>query len=277
MLVNSKKMLQDASNKGYALPSPDFFDTDSVKSYIKTAEKLNQPLILAFAQAHDDQLPLELAALIGKYYASIATVDICLHLDHGQDVNYIKKAIDLGFTSVMIDASKESFEKNVEITREIVDYAHKFNVTVEAEIGHVGSGVNYEKHENTDSIYTDVAEATKFVELTNVDSLAISIGTAHGVYKGIPEINFNQLIAIKNSVSVPLVLHGGSSSGFDNLQKCAENGISKINIFTDFLIGAMKNIDESEISDFLQLKNCAQIGMSQVLENYYNIFNLQNK
>ena len=113
-----------------------------------------------------------------------------LHLDHGTDPEFIFKAIELGFSSVMIDASQKEFEENIKITREIVDYAQKHNVSVEAELGHVGSEDLTEAYELSDSIYTEVKDVIEFVDRTNVDSLAISIGTAHGVYKGEPKINF---------------------------------------------------------------------------------------
>ena len=202
MLVNSKEMLLKASKEGYAVPATNFIDLDSARTFVTVAEKLNKPLMLPFAQAHKDLISLEEAALIGKYLANKASVPIVLHLDHGEDFDFIKQAIDLGFTSVMIDASKESLENNIEITKKVVDYAQPRNVTVEAELGHVGAGTNYENHETTDSIYTEVKDVQTFIENTNVDSLAISIGTAHGAYKGTPVLNFERLAEIKHGCSI---------------------------------------------------------------------------
>lgn len=272
MLVNSKEILSKAKQEGYAVPAPDFIDLDSARSYVQGAEAIGKPIILSFAQAHHNVISLEEAALIGKYVAQNASVPIVLHLDHGTDIDFIKKGIGLGFTSVMIDASMDTFEENIRKTKEVVDYAHKHNVTVEAEIGHVGSGDNYENHDHTDSIYTEVEEAKKFVEQTNVDSLAVSIGTAHGKYKGVPQINFERLEELKNAVHVPLVLHGGSGSGDDNLKRCAHNGISKINIFTDFLVGAMNEINEKKPTEYFDLKVCANDGMKKVLNHYFDVF-----
>lgn len=197
---------------------------------------------------------------------------VVLHLDHGEDVDFIKRAITLGFTSVMIDASQASFEENVKITKEVVAFAHQHNVTVEAELGHVGAGQNYENHGLTDSIYTEVEDVLAFIEQTNIDSLAISIGTAHGQYKGIPKLNFERLAEISEMTETPLVLHGGSSSGDDNLERCALNGISKINIFTDFLTGAFNKINENEPKDYLEVKVLANEGMTEVLEHYFKVF-----
>ena len=241
--------------------------------HVETAEKLNVPLILPLAEAHiGENITLEDAALVGKKYAAAAKVPVALHLDHGTDPEIIKKAVDLGFTSVMIDASMESFEENVRRTKEIIAYAHVRSAVVEAEIGHVGAGENYENHDESDSQYTTVEEARRFVEETGVDSLAISIGTAHGMYKGIPEINFDRLKEIAAAIDTPLVLHGGSSSGDENLKKCAVNGISKINIFSDLLAAAMKALEEAPPKTYLDVKELSKKGMQDCLEHYYSVF-----
>lgn len=273
MLVNSKEVLLEAKKGGYAVPAPDFIDLDSARAYCKTAEKLKKPVILSFAQAHSEVISLHEAALIGKFMAEEVSVPVVLHLDHGTDIAFIKEAIELGFTSVMIDASMMDFDTNVKMTKEVVEYAHARNVTVEAEIGHVGSGENYENHDNSDSIYTTKEEAKRFVELTDVDSLAVSIGTAHGIYKGgKPALSFDTLHEIRDEVSVPLVLHGGSGTGDDNLKRCAKEGISKINVFTDFLVSAMNQIDIDKPKDYLALKVSSNKGMMSTLEHYYGVF-----
>ena len=273
MLVNSKEVLLEAKKGGYAVPAPDFIDLDSARAYCKTAEKLKKPVILSFAQAHSEVISLHEAALIGKFMAEEVSVPVVLHLDHGTDIAFIKEVIELGFTSVMIDASMMDFDTNVKMTKEVVEYAHARNVTVEAEIGHVGSGENYENHDNSDSIYTTKEEAKRFVELTDVDSLAVSIGTAHGIYKGgKPALSFDTLHEIRDEVSVPLVLHGGSGTGDDNLKRCAKEGISKINVFTDFLVSAMNQIDIDKPKDYLALKVSSNKGMMNTLEHYYGVF-----
>lgn len=272
MIVNSKELLIQARKKGFAIPATNFIDLDSARTYVEVAEERGLPLILAYAQSHSNIISLEEAALIGKYLAEKAKVPIILHLDHGEDKEFIFKAIELGFTSVMIDASSEDFEDNIKLSKEVVQKAHQFDITVEAELGHVGSGTNYENHDIKDSIYTEVSDVIEFVERTNIDSLAVSIGTAHGHYTGTPQINFERLNEIKEVTNVPLVLHGGSSSGDENLRKCATNGISKINIFTDFLNGALKNISNNDINDYISLKEAANEGMRKVLHHYYDVF-----
>lgn len=271
MLVSTKEMLQRARREGYAVPAPNFFDFRSASAYLEVAEALNKPLILAFAQAHMDQLDLEDAAMIGRYLAKKASVPVALHLDHGTDETIIKQAIDLGFTSVMIDASQEKIEENIMKTKAIVAFARPREVAVEAELGHVGAGDNYEDHEHSDSIYTRASEVERFIEMTDVDSLAISIGTAHGIYKGKPKISFNTLHDIFSKTAIPLVLHGGSSSGEENLHRCATEGIAKINIFTDIVEGGMKAINNGRPTELFELENLRSRGMKAVLEEYYHL------
>lgn len=271
MLVSTKEMLQRARREGYAVPAPNFFDLRSASAYLEVAEALNKPLILAFAQAHMDQFDLEDAAMIGRYLAKKASVPVALHLDHGTDETIIKQAIDLGFTSVMIDASQEKIEENIMKTKAIVAFARPREVAVEAELGHVGAGDNYEDHEHSDSIYTKASEVERFIEMTDVDSLAISIGTAHGIYKGKPKISFNTLHDIFSKTAIPLVLHGGSSSGEENLHRCATEGIAKINIFTDIVEGGMKAINNGRPTELFELENLRSRGMKAVLEEYYHL------
>jgi len=273
MLVTSKELFKKAQEGKFAIPAPNFIDLESLRWHVETAERHNLPLILALAEAHiGENITLEDAALVGKKYAEEAKVPVVLHLDHGTTPEVIKKAIDLGFSSVMIDASQDTFEENVRKTKDIIDYAHPKGVVVEAEIGHVGAGENYENHETSDSQYTTVEEAKKFAEETGVDSLAISIGTAHGMYKGIPEINFDRLKEIAAAGDTPLVLHGGSSSGDENLNRCATNGITKINIFSDLLVAAKEEIDNNKPETYLDVKALSKQGMQKCLEHYYAVF-----
>ena len=272
MLVNSKVMFQKAQEGHYAVPSANVLDMESIKNHISLAEKLGLPLIVGIAESHlGDNISLEDAAVVGRKYAAEASVPVVLHLDHGESFETCKKAIDLGFTSVMIDASMKSFEENVETTRKVVEYAHARGVTVEAEIGHVAS--NFDEND-TETMYTTAAEAKAFAEQSGCDSLAISIGTAHGVYKAkaIPEISFDSLAAIRQATNVPLVLHGGSGSGDDNLSRCAKEGICKVNIYTDLYLAAMKSLGEADASDYFKVRSALQKGMNDCLEHYFKVF-----
>ena len=272
MLVNSKELFKKAQQGHYAIPSANVLDMESIKYHVGVAQELGLPLIVGGAEAHlGDNLTLEDAALVGKKYADAASVPVVLHLDHGMSVETCKKAIDLGFTSVMIDASMKSFEENVAITKEVVEYAKAKDVSVEAEIGHVAS--NFDEND-TDALYTTAEEAKKFCEESGCDSLAISIGTAHGVYKAkaIPEISFDRLAEIHAATDVPLVLHGGSGSGDDNLNRCAKEGISKVNIYTDLYLAAMASADESKAKDYLSLRAAIKAGIQSCLKHYYSVF-----
>lgn len=273
MLVNTKEMLSEANESNYAIPSPDFCNLNMVRSYIEVAEKLGKPTILAYSESMQSVLSMEDAYLIGKYYAQKASVPVALHIDHGKSIEFVKKAIDMGFTSVMIDASSDDFSENVRKTKEIVEYAHPHGISVEAEIGHVGAGVNYEEEKGDSSVYTEVEDLVKFVELTGIDSVAVSVGTAHGFYKGTPKINFERLVELKKAVKIPLVLHGGSSTGDDNLRKCAELGISKINIFTDLCVAGAEAILAENSNNYKQMMVVADEAMKNMLEHYYLVFN----
>ena len=276
MLISPERLLNIAKKEHFAIPSANFVDEISAKAHIEVAEEMNLPLILSFAQVHTKYQTLEEAANIGKYYAKKANVPVVLHLDHGEDIDFIKRAIALGFTSVMIDASNETLEENIRITKEVVDYAHEHDVWVEAEIGHVGTGVSVDALNEAKSVYTSVEEAIKLTKETNLDSLAVSIGTSHGSYKGIPVINFERLQELDKALEVPLVLHGGSSSGDENLARCAKEGIAKINIYTDFILNAYKNLQENEAKDYFAVKTLLKEGIKDILRRYYKVFSTQN-
>ena len=241
MLTRTKEILTAAKKNHYGVVAPDFWDLNSARDYVQTAQELDAPIILSFAQAHKHLISLEEAAAVGKLMAQNVKVPIALHLDHGEDFSYVKRAIELGFNSVMIDASMNPLAENVRLTKEAADFAHAHGVDIEAEIGHVG-GTTESPTEmaEVETIYTTVAEAVAFVEKTGVDSLAVSIGTSHGVYKNNkhPELNFKRLKEIASAVEVPLVLHGSSGTGDDNLQRAVREGISKVNVFTEFTLAA---------------------------------------
>ena len=277
MLVTTKEMFRKSREEGYAIVAPDFWDSNSCRSYVETAEELGVPVILSFAQAHQEMLSVEEAFAIAKYYGEKASVPVAIHLDHGLDVETVKKAVDLGYTSVMIDASAQPYEVNVARTKEVCDYAHAHGVVVEAELGHVGSGdvitsENQEALKDDHSIYTDVETAKRFVEETGVDSLAVSIGTSHGLYKGTPVIDFDRLHELRAEVPVPLVLHGGSGSGDENLERCATEGISKINVFTDFTVAAINATKDEDYVNWYKVIKDSNAAIKEKLAFYYRLF-----
>lgn len=270
MIGNMKLELNKAKANNYAIPAVNAISPLMIKKFVAVADALQAPIIVALAEAHLGYMGLKEAFHAYQYYAKQTNVPVMLHLDHGQIVEVVKQAIDVGFPSVMIDGSSHDFRTNVEMTREIVAYSKGKTVAVEGEIGHVGAGRNYETDQVTESIYTSVAEAVEFLQQTDVDSLAISIGTMHGQYLGTPSLNFDRLIDIKDAVDVPLVLHGGSSSGDDNLKRTIELGISKINIFTDIVTSINYQLDGS--TDYFKVLKQIDAGIELCLNHYFDLF-----
>lgn len=271
MLVNSNEMLQKAWKEGYAIPSPDFVDSNSVRAYAQVAQEFNAPLILSFAEVHLEQLSIEEAALLGKYYAEKTDAPVALHLDHGTKLETVEESIRCGFTSVMIDASSKPLEENIALTKEVCQLAHAHGVTVEAEIGHVGTEESNNPHAMSESVYTEVDSAKKLVEATGVDSLAVSIGTVHGTYKGEPHIGFERLAELNAALQIPLVLHGGSGSGDENLARCAQGGIAKVNLYTDFILAARDAVYGQHPNNWVELLNTGDEAMRKVLRHYYAV------
>lgn len=227
MIVTNKQLLSTAKRKGYAVPA---FNVDNLESVLGVLNALNstgKPLII-------QTIPRTLkyggiptyAALTRALYKGGA--DLSIHLDHGGDIQTVKACIDAGYTSVMIDGSMLDFDKNVSLTKQVVELARKSGVSVEAELGTIGG-----KEETEGQIkYTEVAEAVEFVKLTGVDSLAIGVGTAHGVYKGTPHIAVDRIKEIADKVDIPLVLHGASGLSDEVIRACIDAGINKINFAT---------------------------------------------
>ncbi len=273
MLVNTKELLLTAMAERTGLPAPDFFDLDSARSFVQVAEERKRPLILSYAQVFRDTLAPEEAALIGRFLADRASVPVALHFDHGTDEEAVARAIRLGFTSVMLDASMDPLAENIRRTRAVVEFAHRKGVTVEAEVGHVGTGESYGDCARSDSVYTEVADAVTFVEQTGVDSLAVSVGTAHGVYKNHrPELNFQRLRELRGAVSVPLVLHGSSGTGDENLRRCVAEGITKVNVFTEFLLSGMQAVESRQTGDYFALKAAVNARMKDALRHCFDVY-----
>lgn len=271
MLVTTKDMLAKAHEGGYAIPSPDFVDSNSVRAYAQVAGELHAPLILSFAEVHLEHLSVEEAALLGKFYAERIDAPIALHLDHGVTMPVIEEAIKRGFTSVMIDASKEELAFNIQRTKEVCELAHAHGVTVEAEIGHVGTEEEGNDHALADNVYTEVTAAKELVEATGVDSLAVSVGTKHGSYKGEPHINFERLAELNEALGIPLVLHGGSGTGDENLARCARSGVAKVNLYTEFIVAARDAVYDQHPDSWPKMLHTGDEAMKDVLRRYYRV------
>lgn len=244
MLVTMKEILENAKKGKYAVPAPNVDNEHNARAAISAAEEKKSPIILGVP--HHANPDIAYFGRILNDLAVRANVPVAIHLDHGRSFEQCVDGIRAQFTSIMVDRSLEPFETNVHDTKEIVKIAHAVNVTVEAELGHVGVGDQYEI--DGYSGLTVVDEAVDFVSKTGVDCLAVAIGTAHGVYKGKPEIRFELLKELAKKVPVPLVLHGGSGSGDDNLKKCAQLGICKVNLSNDLKRNAIEELTSQDLS-----------------------------
>ena len=242
-LVTTKEMFEKAYNGGYAIGAFNVNNMEIIQGITEAAAELKAPLILQVskgARAYANRTYL-------KKLVEAAVIEtglpIVLHLDHGDSFETCKSCIDGGFTSVMIDASSKPFEENIEITKSVVRACHAAGIPVEAELGKVG-GKEDDLDGGNGNGYTVPSEAAEFAERTGVDSLAVAIGTAHGVYKGTPKLDMERLSEIRKVVSVPLVLHGTSGVPDDAVRECVARGMCKVNYATDLRIAFSKGLKE---------------------------------
>ena len=250
MLVTMKEMLKDAKEKHYAIPAFDVSNYEMMKAVLETCEEEKSPALLMGLGVDLEGRNMNLLTSMIKECSKHFDIPVCFHLDHATDFNFIKKAIDAGFSSVMYDGSVLPFENNAEKTAEVVKYAHSKGVTVEAELGHVGNasvGSISETGTDTDpgESLTVPEEVTKFIELTDVDALAVAIGTSHGVYQKTPELRIDRLDEITAVCDRPLVLHGGSGTPDYQMKNAINHGITKINIYSDVLFALNQGLKNS--------------------------------
>ena len=243
MLVSGREILEDAHKNNYAVGAFNVNNMEIVQAIIEAAEETNSPVILQASQGGIKYAGVEYIAELGKIAARNATVPVAVHLDHGTDFEQVMLCIRHGFTSVMIDGSRFNLEDNIAITKKVIEVAHAVGVSVEAELGHIGDTKD-DAFNGSGAGFTDPEEAKRFVEETNVDYLAIAVGTAHGPYKGEPKIDFDRIKAIKELTSIPLVLHGSSGVPAGSIEKAVSLGINKINIDTDLRMAFSNAVKE---------------------------------
>ena len=243
MLVTMKEMLADAKKNHYAIPAFDVSNYEMMKAVLDVCEEERSPALLMGLGVDLAGKGLPLITSMVRAASDYYTVPVCFHLDHATDFESIKAAIEAGFSSVMFDGSVLPFEDNANKTAEITAFAHARGVTVEAELGHVGNAMvgnvnDSAKNEDPEDTLTLPDEVVKFVEMTDIDALAIAIGTAHGVYLKTPTLRIDRLDEITAVCDRPLVLHGGSGTPDDQMKMAIEHGITKINIYSD-VVGAL--------------------------------------
>ena len=264
MLVNLKEVFKYAEEHKCAIGAFNTPTLENLRAVLENAEELNVPVIIMHAEMHEKITPIKIIGPVMIELAKRAKVPVCVHVDHGEHIDYLKKAIDLGFTSVMYDGSLLPYEINVKNTKEIVEYAHKRNVTVEAEIGALAAREGGEKV-NGGAVYTEPSEAKMFVDDTGIDALACSFGTAHGVYKVKPKLDFERIKIIRKLINIPLVMHGGSGLPEEDYVHAIECGVEKINYCTYMMKAgyeALKaDVESNNYSVFHRVINNAYLAM----------------
>jgi len=262
MLANCKYWEEKASAERFAIPHFNVWNAEMLMGVIDAAEELRAPIIISFGTGFVGNTVFEDFCWMMESMAKKATVPVITHWDHGRSMEIVQNAYNHGMNSVMRDASAFDFEENIRLTKEVVDYFHPLGIPVEAELGHVGNETVYEEalaHYQ----YTDPTQAAEFVERTGCDSLAVAIGNQHGVYTSEPQLNFEVIEKVREAVNVPLVLHGASGIGDDDIRKAISLGIAKINIHTELCQAAMDAIRENVNEPFLAVERAVRAAVKK--------------
>ena len=280
MLVNLKEILEIGKKENIAIGMFNATGFDSLQAVIGAAEELNQPVIIAHAEVHNVYNDISIVGPAMIAAAKAAKVPVCVHLDHGTSMEMIYRALRIGFTSVMIDASALPYEENLALTKQVVEMAHAMGVSVEAELGRLitGEGGNGEdmKGKKAEDYYTDPAEAKAFCEATGVDALAIAFGTAHGFYTAEPKLDFDVVKNVAEATGLPLVMHGGSGVSEEGFRNSIKNGIRKINYYSYMSKAgymAAKEVIESDKTKFLHdVEYAAMKAMKEDVKKAIKVF-----
>lgn len=266
MLVTAKQLMLDAQKGGYAIGAFNVENMEMVQAVVSAAEELKSPVIIQTTSSTLKYASPEMFYANVAAAAKAASVPVVMHLDHGSSFQLAMQAFRAGYTSIMIDGSHSSYEDNIAVTKAVVDACHPAGVPVEAELGKVGG--KEDDLDGGDGGYTVPSEAADFVEKTGVDSLAVAIGTAHGVYKGTPKLDVDRLSEIRKVVSIPLVLHGTSGVPDEAVRECIRRGICKVNYATDLRIAFSAGLKEylAKDPDAFDPKKYNALGREKVKE-----------
>lgn len=282
MLVNMKEMLLKAKENKYAVPHFNINNLEWTKFILEQCEELKSPVILGVSEGATKYMG-GYEVVVGMVKALVntlnITVPVALHLDHGSSFENCKKALDAGFTSVMIDASKHELEENIRITKEVVEYAKKFNATVEAEIGHIGGE---EDGVNGGILYADTNECIRLVDVANIDALAPALGSVHGLYKGEPNLQFELMKEIGIRTNIPLVLHGGTGIPEHQIKQAIECGTTKINVNTELQIAWTEGVREllnndEKVYDPRKVIKGGEVNIKKAIKDKVELFGSLNK
>ena len=284
MIITLKNIMEIAEEKKIAVGSFNTPNLESLQAVIEAAEELKLPVIIQFAQCHEPWIPLGIIGPIMVEAARKAAVPVCVHLDHGETLDYLKQALEIGFTGIMYDGSMLSYEENLENTKEAVAMAAKMGASVEAELGSMGkreSGTGDSCGEVDETkIYTDPRQAGEFVEAAGIDALACSFGTTHGIYLTEPKLDFDVVKNVRElTKNIPVVMHGGSGVSREDYHRAIRAGVRKINYFTymdksggNAAAEYLKSLNEREPFFFSSVSMAARNAMKENVKEAMKMF-----
>lgn len=283
MLVTLNDVMKIAEEKKIAIGSFNTPNLESIQAVLEAAEELKLPVIIQFAQCHEENMKLTVIGPVMVAMAKRAEVPVCVHLDHGETLEYLMEALKIGFTSIMYDGSTLSFEENVDNTRKAVAMAKATGASVEAELGSMGkreSGSGDTKGGDDTKIYTDPELAKQFVSETGIDALACSFGTTHGIYLTAPRLDFTVVERVREECSnIPVVMHGGSGVSPEDFRKAIQAGVRKVNYFTymdkaggSAVAEAVKGAQDGNVLFFMELSKAAMLKMKENVKEAMKVF-----
>lgn len=276
MLVTLNEIMAIAKEKNIAVAAFNTPNLEFVTAVINAAEKLNVPVILSHAEMHDPVAPLDVIGPVMVHFAKTAKVPVCVHLDHCEHLDYMQRALDIGFTGVMYDGSTLPYEENAANSKAAVAMAHACGASVEAEIGTLPAREGGEVVNAGGPVYTDPELAVKFCQETGIDALAPSFGTAHGIYKSKPVLDLERVKVIAGKTGLPLVMHGGSGVSDEDYRTAIKNGIRKINYYSYMSKAAVNAAHEmlntQDVTFYHDLALTAQHAMEKDAERALRVF-----
>lgn len=281
-LISSREMLKRAQQGGFAVPAFNIHNLETVQVVVEIASEMGSPVILAGTPGTYDYAGADYLISICKEAARKHSIPLVLHLDHHEKLQDIQTKVNQGIRSVMIDGSHYSFDQNIDIVRSVVQYSNRFDASVEAELGQLGGQEDDLIVDSADALMTDPGSAAEFVRRTGIDSLAVAIGTAHGLYKAEPKLDFTRLEKIRSLVDIPLVLHGASGVPDEMVHRCIALGVCKVNIATELKIAfsdAIKRyfLEYPDANDPRKYITPGKVAMKQVVMNKIHMCGSEGK
>lgn len=285
-IVTLKEVLQKAKAGNYGVGMFNAINIETIQAVLMAAEENSSPVIIGIPEVDWWYVNADMVLKALAEGARSCSVPVVLHYDHGHNIEFMKRLLDHGWTSLMIDESKQQLGKNIEITSRVVEMARPFGASVEAELGHVPfeeGGSGNELIEAPQEMYTKPEEAVYFAGQTGIDALAVAIGTVHGEFRFKPKLNFRRLEEISSSLDIPLVLHGGSGLSDADFQKCIQLGVRKINVFTEIMLEPGKLIKQKLVEapswklEYHSLMGLSITAMKEAIMRNMNVFGSSGK